>query len=121
MQGDCAEAPVACSEKLVGSCAAGVRLWRAAVLAAIQRQRPHDAEARAIAAHHFGCTRDVAADLLARAEASAFLRPCFTLKPYIQGSTMPLPPPHFTQLPDPRVCNGHRQLQSWPYCPKAVW
>lgn len=51
-----------------GSHRAGARLWRAAVLAAIQRQRPADPEARAIALHHFGCTREVAADLLARAE-----------------------------------------------------
>ena len=48
---------------------AGVRLWRAAVLAAVQRQLPHDAEALAIAQHHFGCTRDIAAGLHARAQA----------------------------------------------------
>ncbi len=48
---------------------AGVRLWRAAVLAAIQRQRPGDAQALSIAHHHFGCTREMAADLHARAQA----------------------------------------------------
>ncbi|EIE27464.1 hypothetical protein COCSUDRAFT_55471 [Coccomyxa subellipsoidea C-169] len=49
----------------------GVRLWRAAVLAAIQRQRPGDAEALSIAHHHFACTREMAAGLHARARASS--------------------------------------------------
>ena len=39
------------------------------MLAAIQRQRPGDAQALSIAHHHFACTRDMAADLHARAQA----------------------------------------------------
>ena len=40
------------------------------MLAAIQRQRPGDAEALSIAHHHFACTREMAAGLHARAQVS---------------------------------------------------
>ncbi|CAK0739001.1 hypothetical protein CVIRNUC_001123 [Coccomyxa viridis] len=49
----------------------GARLWRAAVMAAIQRQRPHDKEAWALAHHHFGCARETAASLQADAQVRA--------------------------------------------------
>ncbi|KAK9827328.1 hypothetical protein WJX81_005997 [Elliptochloris bilobata] len=49
----------------------GVRLLRAAVLAAIARERPGEAEPLALARSHFGCTREAAADLLRSAEAVA--------------------------------------------------
>ncbi len=41
------------------------------MLAAIQRQRPGDAEALSIAHHHFACTREMAAGLHARARVSS--------------------------------------------------
>lgn len=46
-----------------------MRLLRAAVLAAVARERPGEAEPLALARSHFGCTRDAAADLLRGAEA----------------------------------------------------
>lgn len=54
--------------RFAGWCA-GVRLLRAAVLAAVARERPGEAEPLALARSHFGCTRDAAADLLHSAEA----------------------------------------------------
>lgn len=54
---------------LSNSCGcAGVRLLRAAVLAAVARERPGEAEPLALARSHFGCTREAAADLLRSAE-----------------------------------------------------
>lgn len=47
---------------------AGVRLLRAAVLAAVARERPGEAEPLALARSHFGCTREAAADLLRSAQ-----------------------------------------------------
>ena len=39
-------------------------------MAAIQRQRPHDREAWALAHHHFGCARETAASLQADAQVA---------------------------------------------------
>ena len=62
-------------ELTVPSCVlVGARLWRAAVMAAIQRQRPHDKEAWALAHHHFGCARETAASLQADAQVAPM--PC---------------------------------------------
>ena len=43
-------------------------MWRAAVLAAIKRQRPHDEAAWELAHQHFGCARETAASLQLRAQ-----------------------------------------------------
>ena len=43
-------------------------MWRAAVLAAIKRQRPDDEAAWELAHQHFGCARDTAASLQSRAQ-----------------------------------------------------
>ncbi len=51
-----------------------MRLLRAAVLAAVARERPGEAEPLALARSHFGCTRDAAADLLHSAEARSLPR-----------------------------------------------
>ena len=60
---------------MIPSCVSvGARLWRAAVMAAIQRQRPHDKEAWALAHHHFGCARETAASL--HADAQVTTMPC---------------------------------------------
>lgn len=58
-------------EQIATSCfcgRAGVRLLRAAVLAAVARERPGEAEPLALARSHFGCTREAAADLLHSAQ-----------------------------------------------------
>ncbi len=49
-------------------------MWRAAVLAAIKRQRPDDEAAWELAHQHFGCARETAASLQSRAQV------CFTLR-----------------------------------------
>jgi hypothetical protein len=54
-----------------GPAAAGVRVLRAAVLAAVARERPGDPEPLALARSHFGCAREAAADLLRGAQARA--------------------------------------------------
>ena len=43
-------------------------MWRAAVLAAIKRQRPDDEAAWELAHQHFGCARETATSLQTRAQ-----------------------------------------------------